>query len=72
LWLGWAVANEGDWASAKPLFAESLRRSRELGDEHQSLLASTLLARTCAELGDRERARTLDEDDLKATSLWTH
>jgi len=26
-----------------------------------------LLARTCAELGDRERARTLDEGNLKAT-----
>jgi predicted ATPase len=65
LWLGWAVANEGDWAGAQPLFDESSRRFRELGDEHQTLVATCLLAMTCAELGDRERARALDEDNLR-------
>jgi non-specific serine/threonine protein kinase len=65
LWLGWAIANEGDWARARPLFDRSARRFRELGDEHQSLLAASLLAMTCAELGDRERAQALDEDNLR-------
>jgi non-specific serine/threonine protein kinase len=64
LWLGWAVANEDDWARAQPLFDESVRLFRELGDQHQTLLATSLLAMTCAELGDRERARALDEDNL--------
>jgi predicted ATPase len=64
LWLGWAVANQGDWAKAQPLVAESIRLFRELGDEHQTLVATSILAITYAELGDRERARALDEDNL--------
>jgi tetratricopeptide (TPR) repeat protein len=65
LWLGWAVANEGDWARAEPLFDESARRFRELGDRQEELMAGCLLAMTYAEIGDRERARALDEDNLR-------
>ena len=65
LWLGWAVANEDDWARAQPLFDESVRLFRELGDQHQTLLATRLLAMTFEERGDRERARALDEENLR-------
>jgi non-specific serine/threonine protein kinase len=65
LWLGWAVANEGDWARAEPLFDESARRFRELGDWQEELMAACLLAMAYAEIGDRERARALDEHNLR-------
>jgi predicted ATPase len=65
LWLGWAVANEGDWARAQPLFDECARRFRRLGDEDQTLLATCFLAMAYAELGDRERALALDEENLR-------
>src|SRR5207245_772124 len=54
LWLGWAVANEGDWAKAQALAAESERLFRGLADERRTLMASAILAITYAELGDRE------------------
>jgi hypothetical protein len=64
LWLGWALANGDDWAAAQPLFEGSARRYGELGDDDQRLLATTLLAIACAELGDGRRARALDEANL--------
>ena len=62
--LGHAVAAEGDLARAQQLFGESLRRFRELGDEHYTLLAADGLAGVYDELGDVERARALLEENL--------
>src|SRR5207244_235279 len=65
MWLGWALANEGDWGAALPLFENSVRRSKEMGDEDETLVATMFLAIACAELGDRQRSRALDEDNLQ-------
>jgi predicted ATPase/class 3 adenylate cyclase len=65
LWLGWAVANEGDWRTAQPLVDDSVQLFRELGDEHQALTATLVLAMTYAEEGDWKRARALNEDNLR-------
>jgi predicted ATPase/class 3 adenylate cyclase len=62
--LGHAVADEGDSAVAQQLFGESLRRFRELGDEHHTLLATYNLAMVIEDLGDPERARALHEENL--------
>lgn len=64
-WLGQAVADEGDFATASELHDESARRFGELGDERHALLASRMLAWTYRELGDRERGRALHEDNLR-------
>jgi predicted ATPase len=65
LWLGWAVANEGNWARAQPLVEDSVQLFRELGDQHQTLSATLILAMTYAEGSDWERARALNEDNLR-------
>jgi tetratricopeptide (TPR) repeat protein len=62
--LGLAVAEEVDYERARELFEESVRASRELGEEHYAMVAADSLAWTCNQLGDRERARALDEDNL--------
>ena len=62
--LGLAVAEEGDYERARELFKESVRASRELGEEHFAMVATDSLAWTCNELGERERARALYEDNL--------
>src|SRR5207244_6668025 len=53
--LGSAAAEAGDFETAQQLFDDSLRRFRELGDEHYTLLATDGLAWTSGELGDLER-----------------
>jgi predicted ATPase len=65
LWLGWAVANEGNWAKAQPLVEESVKLFRELGDEHQTLMATLILAMTHLQLDEWERARALNEENLR-------
>ena len=60
--LGMIATEESDWATAQPLFEESLRAFRELGDEHYTLLATDALAWTYGELGGVERRRALHED----------
>lgn len=55
----------GDWAAAQPPIDESVRLFRELGDQHQLLMATHVLAWTYDELGDRERARVLDEANVR-------
>ena len=52
LGLGLLFAFEDRFAEAQPLFAESVRGFRELGDEHWELQASRRLAWTYEELGD--------------------
>jgi predicted ATPase len=59
--LGIIATEESDWAKALPLFEESLRAFRELGDEHYILLATDGLAWMYRALGDRERSRSLHE-----------
>jgi tetratricopeptide (TPR) repeat protein len=65
LWLGWAVANEGNWAKAQRLVEESVKLFRELGDEHQTLMATLILAMTHLQLDEWERARALNEENLR-------
>ena len=65
LWLGQAVADEGDFAQARQLFDECARGFTELGDEHHALVATRFVAWMFNELGDREGARALHEDNLR-------
>jgi predicted ATPase len=54
-----------DFASALPLFEESIGRLREVGDEHRALQAIRLLAWCCRETGDVERSNALYEELLR-------
>jgi tetratricopeptide (TPR) repeat protein len=56
---------EDDFAAATPLCEESVRRLREVGDEHRALQATRLVAWCYLELGDVERAKTHYEDLLR-------
>ena len=58
------ATEESEWAKALPLFEDSLRAFRELGDEHYILLATDGLAWMYFQLGDPERSRVLHEDIL--------
>jgi predicted ATPase/class 3 adenylate cyclase len=62
--LGLAAGNEDDFAGAKPLFEESARLCREVGDRHGAMNADRSLAWMHSGLGDRERARALHESNL--------
>jgi predicted ATPase len=62
--LGQAAIVERDWATGQQLFEESVRMFRELGDEHYILVANFNLAWMCGELGDTERNRALNEENL--------
>ena len=62
--LGLAAGNEDDFAGAKPLFEESARLCREVGDRHGAMNADRSLAWMYSGLGDRERARALHESNL--------
>lgn len=59
-----AVASD-DMAMARLLYEESARALRELGDEHYALIATRGLAWACSCLGERERARALNEENLR-------
>jgi predicted ATPase/class 3 adenylate cyclase len=70
LLLGYADAQEHQYARARRHFEESARTLRDMGDEHFALLASRNLAWMHAELGDHLRARALHEENLqRARSL---
>jgi predicted ATPase/class 3 adenylate cyclase len=62
--LAMIATEESEWAKALPLFEDSLRAFRELGDEHYTLLATDGLAWMYFQLGDPERSRVLHEDIL--------
>jgi tetratricopeptide (TPR) repeat protein len=64
MWLGWAIAMADDWATARRHFEEGVGLSSEVGDQPTIVIVTHFLAMAYAELGDRERARTLDEDNL--------
>lgn len=63
--LGLVLAFEDRFAEAKPLFEESLRGFRELGDEHWEMQTSRRLAWAYETLGDKPRARQITEDNLR-------
>ena len=63
--LGQALTIQEEYAAAQPVFLESLRVFRELGDDHYILLATDGLAGVFDELGDVERARPLHEENLR-------
>jgi len=63
--LGNALATEGQWARAQETFEESRRAFRELGDDHNTLIATRALAWMHEELGDVERYRALTEENLE-------
>ena len=64
LMVAYATGLEGDWASAKELFGESVRQFRELGDQHYALRAARAHAWAHYESGNLDRARALDEQIL--------
>jgi predicted ATPase/class 3 adenylate cyclase len=64
LHLGMALADQADFASARDLFEASVPSFRDIGDEVDALFSSRLLAWMYEELGERERAGALMEDNL--------
>jgi predicted ATPase len=65
LGLGLIFAIEDRFVEAKPLFEESVRGFRELGDEHWEMQTSRRLAWAYESLGDLQRAREIQEDNLR-------
>ena len=63
--LGLTFALEDRFAEAKPLLEESVRGFRELGDEHWEMQTSRRLAWAYEELGDANRAREIQEGNLR-------
>jgi predicted ATPase len=63
--LGLIFAFEDRFAEAKPLFEESVRGFRELGDEHWEMQTSRRLAWAYESLGDLRRARQIQEENLR-------
>jgi len=61
--LGHALAAEGDFAAARPRFEESARSFRATDSEHYELLARRNLAWMHYELGDRDQARAIHEEN---------
>jgi len=62
--VGHALAEEGDFATARRLFEGAREAFDGLGDEHNVLHVTANLAWACEQLGDRQAARTLNEDNL--------
>ena len=60
---------EGDFATARPLFEDSVRRLRELGDEHRALQATRGLAWCNLELGNVERAKAFYQELLEGARV---
>jgi predicted ATPase/class 3 adenylate cyclase len=65
LWLGLAVADEGEFREALRLFEESATIFGELSDEDGRLWATRMVAWMHNELGDRKRAREVHEANLE-------
>ncbi|MBA2725964.1 MAG: tetratricopeptide repeat protein [Actinobacteria bacterium] len=67
--LGDVAASLKDWQKGRALFELCVRMFRELGDEDLALWSSRMLAWTYAESGDTDRARSLQEDNLRRARL---
>jgi len=63
--LGFAAVEGGDFQSAVEPLEESLRLFEELGDDYYCGIVTFNLAWALHELGERERARTLNEETLR-------
>jgi predicted ATPase len=63
--LGLLLNMEDRFAEAKPLFEESVRSFRELGDEHWEMQTSRRLAWAYETLGDVPRAREIQQENLR-------
>jgi len=63
--VGLAFAGADDFNAARPLMEESVRRLREVGDEHRGLQALRALAWCHLELDDVVRAKVLYEELLE-------
>jgi predicted ATPase/class 3 adenylate cyclase len=61
---GYVAVESGDFARARPLFEDALRRFTELGAEHDIQLVHFNLSWAYEELGDHERAQELAEELL--------
>jgi len=64
LWLGLAIADQGNFERARSLFSDSAELSGEVGDAFGVLFANRMLAWMYYELGARGRARVLHEANL--------
>ncbi|HUG30125.1 MAG TPA: BTAD domain-containing putative transcriptional regulator [Candidatus Limnocylindria bacterium] len=63
--LGAAARSEDDDQTALEMYEAALAAFRELADDHTALLASRGLAGTLEDLGDRDGARSLYQDNLR-------
>ncbi|MEX2212170.1 MAG: adenylate/guanylate cyclase domain-containing protein [Gaiellaceae bacterium] len=63
--LGQVIREEGNLVHARALFEDSVRRFREVGDEHFELLAMTVAGWMDLMLGERDRSRAAYEQVLR-------
>ncbi len=67
--IGAVGRGEGDHEMARTVQEEALSAFRALGDEHSALLVSRNLAGTLSDLGDRDGATRLYQDNLRRARL---
>jgi predicted ATPase/class 3 adenylate cyclase len=65
LLLGVSFTTEGEWPKAPPYLEESAGLFHELGDEHNALEATRILAWSQESLGDLDRARAIHEENVR-------
>ena len=65
LLLGVSFTTEGEWPKAPPYLEESAGLFHELGDEHNALEATRILAWSHESLGDLDRARAIHEENVR-------
>jgi tetratricopeptide (TPR) repeat protein len=63
--LGHSAADDEDYETARQLWEEALRLYREVGDRHQAMMTTRMLAWAYDDLGEPDRARRLKEDVLE-------
>jgi predicted ATPase len=62
---GVSFTAEGEWPKAPPYLEESAGLFHELGDEHNALEATRILAWSQESLGDLDRARAIHEENVR-------
>jgi tetratricopeptide (TPR) repeat protein len=63
--LGYALAEQGQWARARELLEQSVAGFEGLGDTTAVVWTTRTLAWICLELGERERGRKLHEENVE-------